>query len=135
MIFEFFFFNDTATTEIYTLSLHDALPISQAAPRRLGGLRHGELDPLRLVVGPLVRGFGLEARGLSLQDQRLVRGASGLKRGYRRDRGKHGRGESDAPQEPATFAPELLLHGFAQLVGVDIRAFGHPHVPVANAEP
>src|SRR2546422_11137548 len=28
----FFFFNDTATTEIYTLSLHDALPIS--APRR-----------------------------------------------------------------------------------------------------
>src|SRR2546430_16340883 len=28
-IFFFFFFNDTATTEIYTLSLHDALPISQ----------------------------------------------------------------------------------------------------------
>src|SRR2546422_7279143 len=26
-IFSFFFFNDTATTEIYTLSLHDALPI------------------------------------------------------------------------------------------------------------
>src|SRR3712207_8473338 len=25
----FFFFNDTATTEIYTLSLHDALPISE----------------------------------------------------------------------------------------------------------
>ena len=25
--FSFFFFNDTATTEIYTLSLHDALPI------------------------------------------------------------------------------------------------------------
>src|SRR2546427_9530207 len=27
IIFIFFFFNDTATTEIYTLSLHDALPI------------------------------------------------------------------------------------------------------------
>src|SRR3990167_3887620 len=27
--YSFFFFNDTATTEIYTLSLHDALPISQ----------------------------------------------------------------------------------------------------------
>src|SRR2546428_13951126 len=27
----FFFFNDTATTEIYTLSLHDALPISRPA--------------------------------------------------------------------------------------------------------
>src|SRR2546430_17438209 len=33
--FGFFFFNDTATTEIYTLSLHDALPISAApAPPR-----------------------------------------------------------------------------------------------------
>src|SRR5256885_752751 len=32
--FYFFFFNDTATTEIYTLSLHDALPISIG----LGGL-------------------------------------------------------------------------------------------------
>src|SRR2546426_7670770 len=34
--FVFFFFNDTATTEIYTLSLHDALPISSrptAGPR------------------------------------------------------------------------------------------------------
>ena len=27
LIYIFFFFNDTATTEIYTLSLHDALPI------------------------------------------------------------------------------------------------------------
>src|SRR5574340_215884 len=29
----FFFFNDTATTEIYTLSLHDALPIWEKTPR------------------------------------------------------------------------------------------------------
>src|SRR3989442_7683370 len=35
----FFFFNDTATTEIYTLSLHDALPIS-ALPDRLGRAGH-----------------------------------------------------------------------------------------------
>src|SRR3989449_5779280 len=34
----FFFFNDTATTEIYTLSLHDALPISlQALQQALAG--------------------------------------------------------------------------------------------------
>src|SRR2546425_5620555 len=32
----FFFFNDTATTEIYTLSLHDALPISIAQLQGLG---------------------------------------------------------------------------------------------------
>src|SRR2546422_4432496 len=31
-LFPFFFFNDTATTEIYTLSLHDALPISTGSP-------------------------------------------------------------------------------------------------------
>src|SRR2546422_4572468 len=38
--FFFFFFNDTATTEIYTLSLHDALPISSGAagPARLTNL-------------------------------------------------------------------------------------------------
>src|SRR3712207_8164053 len=32
-----FFFNDTATTEIYTLSLHDALPICGAVPARGAG--------------------------------------------------------------------------------------------------
>src|SRR5476651_2759849 len=31
--FFFFFFNDTATTEIYTLSLHDALPIWRPPPK------------------------------------------------------------------------------------------------------
>src|SRR5438128_7582500 len=31
MFFSLFFFNDTATTEIYTLSLHDALPIFSSA--------------------------------------------------------------------------------------------------------
>src|SRR5436309_14380088 len=34
LAFSFFFFNDTATTEIYTLSLHDALPISLVARLR-----------------------------------------------------------------------------------------------------
>src|SRR3712207_8106247 len=41
-----FFFNDTATTEIYTLSLHDALPISVHVGRahRRGGRRVGGPD-------------------------------------------------------------------------------------------
>src|SRR5260221_7671363 len=39
----FFFFNDTATTEIYTLSLHDALPISIAHRRRP---RFGPIQPV-----------------------------------------------------------------------------------------
>src|SRR2546426_12795994 len=43
LIFTFFFFNDTATTEIYTLSLHDALPISrrQDAAAQPGGHPNG----------------------------------------------------------------------------------------------
>src|SRR3712207_8001221 len=50
----FFFFNDTATTEIYTLSLHDALPICVRAhghrlalprrPRQLGPQHLGNVD-------------------------------------------------------------------------------------------
>src|SRR2546422_11703863 len=35
----FFFFNDTATTEIYTLSLHDALPISTDSPAAMRSAR------------------------------------------------------------------------------------------------
>src|SRR2546430_15855220 len=43
VLFFFFFFNDTATTEIYTLSLHDALPIYQKQGES------GEGDAARLV--------------------------------------------------------------------------------------
>src|SRR2546430_11702732 len=48
----FFFFNDTATTEIYTLSLHDALPICGRGEFRLRGMdAHAQGDqPVR---GPL----------------------------------------------------------------------------------
>src|SRR5256885_14913846 len=50
----FFFFNDTATTEIYTLSLHDALPISrdsrgEAGRASLGANFHSAVN------GPAVR--------------------------------------------------------------------------------
>src|SRR5215813_15505913 len=44
----FFFFNDTATTEIYTLSLHDALPISG---RRVDRSDRGVPDAIARPVG------------------------------------------------------------------------------------
>src|SRR3712207_8930799 len=47
----FFFFNDTATTEIYTLSLHDALPISGHS-RRTGGGAHPRASGRGDVGGP-----------------------------------------------------------------------------------
>src|SRR6266540_7159199 len=50
----FFFFNDTATTEIYTLSLHDALPIYDLR-LRLPGLGRGTLL-LRPAPAPQRRG-------------------------------------------------------------------------------
>src|SRR2546430_8148907 len=52
MLSFFFFFNDTATTEIYTLSLHDALPISVEAERsRLRPPGAGLEEPPALALG------------------------------------------------------------------------------------
>src|ERR671921_124794 len=57
----FFFFNDTATTEIYTLSLHDALPIYPRMVRVVlpDYLRFGPVNGLQL-FGELVRFPSLE---------------------------------------------------------------------------
>src|SRR2546422_1121743 len=56
MQFTFFFFNDTATTEIYTLSLHDALPISRRPGRDL------PLHLPRARAIPVPQGVGRRAR-------------------------------------------------------------------------
>src|SRR5947209_13947034 len=48
----FFFFNDTPTTEIYTLSLHDALPISMT---EFGHLLENEIPRLRRYARALAR--------------------------------------------------------------------------------
>ncbi len=89
IIFSLFFFNDTATTEIYTLSLHDALPISsvEASDKEsvwaaiMTGLKYVWDDKaLRLMfliisavnflfVGPILVGIPV------LADQRLAEGA------------------------------------------------------------
>src|SRR2546429_246881 len=55
----FFFFNDTATTEIYTLSLHDALPIwpCQNSDEKLSEKILGHIRP--------VRGFSIAANDFS----------------------------------------------------------------------
>src|SRR2546429_6639464 len=66
----FFFFNDTATTEIYTLSLHDALPIFQA-DRALAG------DDQGVVVRRHERGATLARQGHTVL-QTLLRGRPDL---------------------------------------------------------
>src|SRR5215467_15405916 len=50
--FFFFFFNDTATTEIYTLSLHDALPIRGPDGTRTVSARRFHTGPYETVVAP-----------------------------------------------------------------------------------
>src|SRR5260221_8792920 len=64
LLFFFFFFNDTATTEIYTLSLHDALPICLdvreillVRPARIAAqIVHRQADKVDVVIsGPVDR--------------------------------------------------------------------------------
>src|SRR2546430_14015935 len=63
----FFFFNDTATTEIYTLSLHDALPISRARPAR----RRIPMD--RRTAGSLASRPPRSPRSWSVRDRKSTR--------------------------------------------------------------
>src|SRR6266478_9790969 len=68
IFFFFFFFNDTATTEIYTLSLHDALPISAALRARLISCR-SFWRCLRKVVRSTIRPRRSEEHTSELQSQ------------------------------------------------------------------
>src|SRR3712207_7897859 len=69
----YFFFNDTATTEIYTLSLHDALPI-YAQPERSACIQRGICWLVRSAAG---------ASSLSATDHRALSAvASELRRLY-----------------------------------------------------
>src|SRR5258707_3705029 len=73
----FFFFNDTATTEIYTLSLHDALPISRAS-RLCLAVQQGVAGE-RLSLGHIVL---VEAIGM----RRLRAGRERVEQAHLRDR-------------------------------------------------
>src|SRR5205807_10547391 len=54
LLSSFFFFTDPATTEIYTLSLHDALPISRSSIRVNPRVSRSRWVSLESKVGPLV---------------------------------------------------------------------------------
>src|SRR3712207_7890306 len=57
----FFFFNDTATTEIYTLSLHDALPIYPLTPQTLDDVSTAVLANKIVITGGLYPGQSTNA--------------------------------------------------------------------------
>src|SRR3712207_5719259 len=121
----FFFFNDTATTEIYTLSLHDALPIFE---------QHAELgvDVLDVLLQPVLQVVGLEHADLGVEAveerdvARLVRDLRAQEEPHLLvGRGAHDRAElrrhpllADEERRQAVHALEALL-GPDALVPVD----------------
>src|SRR6266511_4407426 len=102
MFLLFFFFNDTATTEIYTLSLHDALPISGRAarpsrPRRARARREREDHharrpaPSAPSVGTVTRvGFGFDLHPLAAGRPLVLGGVT-----VESDRGLAGHSDAD----------------------------------------
>src|SRR2546426_9046598 len=90
----FFFFNDTATTEIYTLSLHDALPISSVGRN---GPRFARIDPRN---GEIERAAPRRAALLPAGDRGpggRGSGAAGDPLGPARHAGEQERGGAAAP--------------------------------------
>src|SRR2546427_11465283 len=103
MLLYFFFFNDTATTEIYTLSLHDALPISSSWSSTFSGrggawraaalvrIEFGGHDGFAEIArhGAFAAQRGLQAVdiGQDLGHGRVQRGGDGLGQGGVRGQG------------------------------------------------
>src|SRR3712207_8181972 len=71
----FFFFNDTATTEIYTLSLHDALPISEM--KLLADQAKAATGQVRGILGEIQRGINTS---VMLTEEAVKRAAAGKTR-------------------------------------------------------
>src|SRR2546426_12360603 len=97
--FLFFFFNDTATTEIYTLSLHDALPILGVPDTDELGDQRRTLLPLDL-DGHLGRDANAVARHLVGAEDPLAQ-ADARSRGHGADEANLVRAVVDAPAPPA----------------------------------
>src|SRR5256885_12228287 len=95
----FFFFNDTATTEIYTLSLHDALPIS----RKMRKVSAGALNLSPNSPPPLEELCGCESRNCATE---LHTSGSNCKR---RSRARRSEEHTSELQSPCNLVCRLLL--------------------------
>src|SRR6266536_5437315 len=73
----FFFFNDTATTEIYTLSLHDALPITYR--QRVGLFQRPSVGVVvQALLDPEVAGVMFTQNPITGADERMIEASWGL---------------------------------------------------------
>src|SRR5256886_16080979 len=131
----FFFFNDTATTEIYTLSLHDALPIL-SRPVALNVPRH---DAHQLRVGPRLPAVRLA--GAPVPDLRIGCGARPLEELLEAIDGEVQVERVHVAHEHVELALELgaerrpvTLQVVAQVVVVRLDILGHGVVDISCLE-
>src|SRR2546422_7407907 len=102
----FFFFNDTATTEIYTLSLHDALPIWTQADTLAAVHVHGVVGHLAAHLGDVVLEHRSEEHTSELQSRLHLVCRLLLEKKKNNDMHALHLGADAAPKAP----PELEIH-------------------------
>src|SRR5437899_4413612 len=139
----FFFFNDTATTEIYTLSLHDALPISSRVIIDMDGGIDDALAIILALKSPELEVVGITAvsgnvtveqatinglRVIELLDRSDVWVAQGLGNPLFRDpiratsfHGSDGLGDSNLPLPKLSRAKKPALDAFMETLGSSMQ--------------
>src|SRR6185436_20819445 len=149
-LFIFFFFNDTATTEIYTLSLHDALPISPHLMQASGLGPGGLLTQHQVPVAVDLAGVGENLQDhLQLRTVYRVRGAQTVNTLYRNWITRGGMGlqylllrsgpmtmppstlGAFAKSDPALASPDLEWH----VQPLSLAKFGEPLHPFGAITP
>src|SRR2546421_3141738 len=110
--FSFFFFNDTATTEIYTLSLHDALPIypgDERVERRIVELRRRDDDALPVECAR-IRGHRPRLRSADIGVVGARDGEADLSPRHERDVRQMRATRVRVVEDPHIVAPGLVPH-------------------------
>src|SRR3989442_2076555 len=114
-LFFFFFFNDTATTEIYTLSLHDALPISASRPTSRGARDEGCVPDRTPELLPALRPHRRSRAGARLGDGVLARLGAAEERSEGLGVPRHGPDvpsrEPPSPHVPGAHSPSDCARG------------------------
>src|SRR2546422_7512258 len=149
LVFVFFFFNDTATTEIYTLSLHDALPISRRTGKRSWSPRWISRASKKYAAGGRSCATAASTRTRGSAAGSSTRNRSAPSTDADRPRLPHARGVGAAPRDVARMAsqPERLAgqvradslgvrrdrpQAHPRRDGAHLRELGSPRAPGAG---
>src|SRR5215467_15483482 len=122
--FFFFFFNDTATTEIYTLSLHVALPISAGTTVTIDMEDHTHVDATLRLVAELRGDF--PDLGCVIQSQLRRSAADCAALAYAGSRVRLCKGAYDAPEDVAFTTRAEVDRSYARCLRALMRGAGYP---------